>query len=122
MRTPEESTPERFYLTVDGESGQILCAHQEYLAERPGGEGEGRLRPSDVVDDNDVLDIAVKASPAAREARDRLRVVRLECPPTINFSRYRVELASGELVRLEAAEPGPTETSLRRPAGGGSRS
>lgn len=118
MRTPEESTPQRFFLTVDGESGEILCAHQEYIAERPEGEGEGRLRPSDVVNSDDVLDIAVKASPAARGARDRLRVVRVECPPTTDFSRYRVELKSGELVGLEPAEPGRTETSMTRPAGG----
>jgi hypothetical protein len=122
MRTPEESTSQRFFLTVDGESGEILCAHQEYVAERPDGEGEGRLRPSDGVDDDHVLDIALKASPAARDARDRLRVVRLECPPTTDFSRHRVELESGELVGIETAEPERTETSLSRPAGGGTRS
>jgi hypothetical protein len=118
MRAPEESRPQRFFLTVDGDNGEILCAHQEYVAERPDGEGEGRLRPSDEADDDLVLDIAVKASPAARDARDRLRVVRLECPPTTDFSRHRVQLESGELVRLEAAEPQRTETSLTRPAGG----
>jgi hypothetical protein len=122
MRTPEESTPQRVFLTVDGESGEILCAHQEYVAERPDEEGEARLRPSVEADDDVAFDIAVKASPAARDARDRLRVVRLECPPTTDFSRHRVELESGELVMVEAAEPERTETSLTPSAGGGTRS
>lgn len=121
MRTPKDSTPQQIFLTVDGESGEILCAHQEYVAERPDGEGEGRLRPSDSVDDDLVLDIAVKASPAARVAQGRLRVVRVECPPTTDFSRHRVELESGELVEVLAAEPERTETSLTRRAGGGTR-
>ena len=69
-------------------------------------------------DDDVVLDIAVKASSTARDARDRLRVVGLQCPPTAGLSRHRVEFESGGLVLLEAAELQLSETSLTCRASG----
>jgi hypothetical protein len=119
MRTPDGSTPQRYYLTIDGRSGDILCAHQEYVVDRLDRDGEGRLRPSDAADEDAVLNVAIKASASAREARDRLRVVRVECPPTIDFSLHRVELERDTLVRVETTEPQRTESSLTRHANGG---
>jgi hypothetical protein len=106
---PGNIEPETFFLAVDSDSGEIYCAHQEFVAISE--EGQAYLTPSPAAE-NFVLDIAAKANPMALAARDRLRVVRIMTDPTINFSRYRVDLQRNELVEREAAEASATDASI----------
>jgi hypothetical protein len=114
MLIPGDIDPQPFFLTVHRDTGEIFCAHQEYLAVNADGQGRLLMRPAD---DETVLDIAVKANPAAEAAREHLRVVRVVCEPTVNFSRYVVDLRTSQLAPREWAEPG--DTDVRRDLDGG---
>lgn len=107
MLIPGDIDPEPFFLTVHSETGEIYCAHQEVLALD---DGQGQLLLSRARAD-DVVEIALKANPAARAVRDQLRVVRVVCEPTTNFSRYRVDVHRNELT--ERAPRATTDTDAR---------
>jgi hypothetical protein len=109
MLIPGSIEPETFFLAVDSDTGEIYCAHQEFMA--ISGEGQAHLVPSPAAE-NSVLDIAAKANPMALAARDRLQVVRIIAEPTINFSRYRVDLHRNELVEREGVEASATDASI----------
>ena len=114
MLIPGDIDPQPFFLAVHRDTGEIFCAHQEYLAVDSDGQGRLLMRPAD---EEAVLDIAVKANPAAEAVREHLRVVRVVCEPTVNFSQHVVDSKTSQLVAREWAEPG--DTDVRRYFDGG---
>jgi hypothetical protein len=100
--TPSELEMQPFFLVVDAETGEIYCAHQEYSA-------SDRRLVTRSKDEERMIAIAVKANPACRPAKDRLRVFPVMCPPSTNFARHVVELETGQLIERkpssEATEP-----------------
>jgi hypothetical protein len=107
MSIPNEIEPQPFFLIVHIDTGEIYCAHQEYAA------NDRRLltRSSD---EAGILAIAMKANASCQHVKEKLKVVPVMCSPSINFSRYKVDVQRKCLVekqskKLLAAFPLSTE-------------
>lgn len=95
MAIPNEIEPQPFFLVVHIDTGEIYCAHQEYAA------NDRRLltRSSD---EAGILAIAMKANPSCQQVKDKLTVVPVMCSPSINFSRYEVDVQRKCLVEKQS--------------------
>jgi hypothetical protein len=97
MSAPNEVEHQPFFLVVNIDTGEIYCAHQEYSA------NDRRLQMKSSNDES-ILAIAMKANPSCRYAGDKLKVVPVMCPPTINFSRYKFDMHKMSLVERQRKE------------------
>jgi hypothetical protein len=100
MPIPYEVEPQPFFLVVDPDTGEIYCAHQEYTA-------SDRRLLARFHDEEHILEIAVKANPACRELKEKLKVVPVMCLPTTNFSRHLADWKTGQLIEREVPERTP---------------
>jgi hypothetical protein len=108
METPDNAAPQPFFLVVDESSGEIYCAHQEYLA-------ADRTLRTRLTDSDRVIDIALRANPEARSRKDRLTVVPVVCSPATNFSRFTVDIATARLRERHVPEVEIPTNAVQRP-------
>lgn len=90
MELPTELELEPFFLIAHRDTGEIYCAHQEYSV-------SDRRLLTRAADEDRLIEIALKANPAAEEAKDSLRVVQVTCEPATNFGKHRVDVDTGRL-------------------------
>ena len=105
MEPPFEIEPQPFFLVVNSDTGEILCAHQEYSA-------EGRRLLSRSRDTARIIAIAVKANPTYESVKDKLEVRPVMCSPALNFSRHIFDQKTGGLVERRVRRRGPKENSI----------
>lgn len=96
MDKPSALESQPFFLVVDTETGEILCAHQEYSA-------SDRRLVTRCKDEERILAIAMKANPRCKDIKNRLRVSFVLCSPTTNFARHVVELETGQLIERKTS-------------------
>ena len=105
MEKPIEMEPQPFFLVVNRDTGEILCAHQEYSA-------EGRRLLSRCRDTARVVDIAMKANPACERVKAKLEVHSVTCSPTLNFSRHTFDKKRASLVPRRLRKKTPAQDSF----------
>lgn len=105
MDKPSELELQPFFLVVDTETGEILCAHQEYSA-------SDRRLLTRCRDEEHILAIAMKANLRCKDMKNRLRVSFLMCSPITNFSRYVVEFETGQLIERKTSGKTPEPQAI----------